>query len=144
LDERKEEMTDDYEDWILGAKYRTMDSRTVKCIALLDTGRAVIHDPETDGLWIVDKEGKAVLASKFCDIVDGPDATAEDIEGPVQEPHRLEMILESKLAWNDGYRTAIRNALEIVVGHVGDRQVAAMLTRRLLIGYEHPMADPPF
>jgi len=133
-------MTDDYEDWILGAKYKTKDGRTVKCIALLNEGRAVFHDPETDGLWIVDQKGKAVYQTSFFHIVDGPECLGE----PAQEPHRLEKILDFKIAWNDGYRTAIRNALDVDIGHVDDRQVAAMLTRRLLIGYEHPMGDPPF
>ena len=78
--------------------------------------------------------------------MDGPDATDEDGEclgEPQQEPHRLEKILEIKCAWNDGYRTAIRKALAIVIGHVDSRELAANLTRRLLVGYEHPMDDAP-
>jgi hypothetical protein len=130
--------------WIKDATYTTRDGMKAVCIRSWEDGMACFKNPATDGAWIVDEDGRSVLRLGWADIVDGPEATAEDIEGPVQEPHRLEMILESKLAWNDGYREAIRYSLDIVVGHVDNRRLAAMLTRRLLIGYEHPMADPPF
>ena len=59
------------------------------------------------------------------------------------DDNRLEKILELKCVWNDGYRTAIRKALAIVIGHVDSRELAANLARLLLVGYEHPMDDAP-
>ena len=140
---------DDYTVWILGAKYKTKDGRTVKCLAILDEDRAVIYEEETDGLWIVRADGTAAFRANGYDIVDGPEVPDEDqvvVKQDIEECLQLEAEINADLEhWKNGYQEAIKDAIcAAVTDATMDRHSLILFMRSLLSFYDYPMADPPF
>ena len=145
-------MTDDYEDWIIEGTYKTKDGRTVECIAVLPEDRAVFHDSESDGLWIVDVSGCSTFQAREFDIVDGPEVPDEDgedteeLEQELEELDQLEQDAKAELEqWKDGYQEAIKDAIcTAITDTTLDRHSLILFMRSLLSMYDHPMGDPPF
>ena len=145
-------MTTDYEDWVIEGTYKTKDGRTVKCIAVLPEDRAVFHDSESDGLWIVDVSGCCTFQANGSDIVDGPEVPDEDDEDleelkpELEELDQLKQDVKAELEqWQDGYQEAIKDAIcAAVTDATMDRQSLILFMRSLLSFYDYPMADPPF
>jgi hypothetical protein len=134
--------------WVPGWKYDTKDGRKVMCLAILDNGRAVMHDTTTDGLWIVDAEGKGELVGRACDIIAGPDAPEKKLEEAEQlmAVYEQEQHQDEHDHWQDGYRDAIRDAVEVLIqtscGMERDR--VAAVVRRLMELHATPWVEPPF
>jgi len=125
--------------WVPGWKYTTHDDRKVTCLAILDNGRAVMHYPETDGLWIVLPSGKAEFASKFCNVVSGPDV-------PEEEDRLIKGMQAEQDAYDDGYRAAVMDSVEVLLENSSgmDRHAVAPVVRRLMQNFLTPPMEPPF
>jgi hypothetical protein len=154
-------MTEDKSfDWIYDQEYMTLDNRLVRCVQTLRDGVAVMNDPFDKSAWTVFRSGRAIhgpkennIVSEFEDDVD--DLTGEELEQLADQQEEFERefdaVVQSKVDaaamdhWQDGYRTAIRYALETLITYGDlDRITVGMMARKLLAGYECPIADPPF
>ena len=154
-------MTEDKSfDWIYDQEYMTLDNRLVRCVRFFSDGTAIMYDRSNQKAWTVLRSGRAVqgstednIVSEFEDDVD--DLTGEELEQLADQQEEFERefdaVVQSKVDdaaldhWQDGYRTAIRYALETLITYGDlDRITVGMMARKLLAGYECPIADPPF
>ena len=107
--------------WTEGATYTTRDGTTAICIRSWEDGRACFNSPATDGAWIVDEDGRSVLRLGWADIVDGPEATAEECEEQEHEEYlaegaQLEKDVKVEMdCYKEGHRQGLLDALAAIL-----------------------------